>query len=82
MQGKLLFKNDAQKEYAKKLGISNFDKKYSHNDMAKGDVLFCATGVTDGLLQGIVKGEGNSFSTHSLVMTSLDNRILNVKSSH
>ena len=81
MQGRLLFKDDSQKDYAKRLGISNFDKKYSHSDMAKGDVIFCATGVTDGLLSGIKRKDSDIFDTHSLVMTNFSNKVFDIKSS-
>ena len=53
MQTRLHFKNDEEKNRATKLGIKNLDKKYNIEDMVKGDVIFCATGVTDG---DIVKG--------------------------
>lgn len=60
MQGKLLFKNDSEKERAFKLGIKELDHVYTQDELAKGDVLFVATGVTSGpLLQGIRKIENN-----------------------
>ena len=48
MQTKLVFRNDNERARAKKLGIKNPDRKYNIEDMVKGDVIFCATGVTDG----------------------------------
>ena len=53
MQTRLHFLNDDEKKRASKLGIKNLHKKYYIEDMVKGDVIFCATGVTDG---DIVKG--------------------------
>ena len=69
MQSRLVIKTDEEIKRAKKLGISNFEKKYTIDDMIKGDVIFCATGVTDGdILNGIIdKGdyfEANSFVLH------------------
>ena len=53
-QGRLVISNNDEKLRATKLGISDFSKKYYLNDMVKGDVIFCAAGVTDGeLLKGI-----------------------------
>ena len=53
-QGRLVISNHDEKLSATKLGISDFSKKYYLNDMVKGDVIFCAAGVTDGeLLKGI-----------------------------
>ena len=53
-QGRLVISNNDEILRATKLGISDFSKKYYLNDMVKGDVIFCAAGVTDGeLLKGI-----------------------------
>ena len=50
------------------LGITDFKKKYTISDMVKGDVIFCATGVTDGdILNGIID-KGNSFEANSFVL--------------
>jgi len=51
--GRLLFRNDEERERAVKAGIEDFDRIYSRDDMVRGDVIFAATGVTDG---SIVKG--------------------------
>ena len=54
MQTKLIFQNDNEKIRAKKMGIKDLDRKYNINDIIKGDVIFCATGITDGkLVKGI-----------------------------
>ena len=59
MQSKLVFQNIKEKERAKNLGIKDLEKKYLIDDMIKGDVIFCATGVTDGdLVKGIVDPKG------------------------
>ena len=59
MQTRLVLSNDEEVMRAKKLGITDFKKKYNIPDMVKGDAIFCATGVTDGeMIKGIKdKGE-------------------------
>ena len=55
MQGRLYFQNSHEEIKAKKLGIKDLNKKYIIGDMVKGDVIFCATGVTDGdFVKGII----------------------------
>ena len=68
MQSRLVFENHEQKEKAKMLGIVNLNKKYSINDMIKGDVIFCATGVTSGELVAGIKDLGESFESETYVM--------------
>ena len=53
---------------AKKLGIGEFDKKYNIEDMVKGDVIFCATGVTNGDLAKGVKDLGNEFEVNTFAL--------------
>ena len=50
MQGRLVINSDEQRERADRMGIADFDHKYDVSEMARGDVLFAATGVTDGNL--------------------------------
>ncbi|MBS29082.1 MAG: fructose-bisphosphatase class II [Alphaproteobacteria bacterium] len=70
IQGKLLFRNDDEIGRARKLGIEDLDRVYDRDDLASGDVIFCATGVTDGsMLKGVHKFPGGA-KTHSLVMRS------------
>ncbi len=72
MQGRLVFGGDkAQIERAKRMGISDLDRKYTMEKMARGDVMFAATGVTSGwMLEGVRRYPGNRAVTHSLVMRS------------
>ncbi len=49
------------------MGINDFDKKYYINDLIKGDVIFCATGVTDGELVKGIKDQGSKFSCETYV---------------
>ena len=54
MQTRLFYQNEEDKSKAKKLGIKDLQKKYYINEMVKDDVIFCATGVTDGdIVRGI-----------------------------
>ena len=71
MQARLKFYDDkAQIERAKKMGIIDLNQKYTHEEMAKGDVMFAATGVTDGfMLNGVKHYKGRNI-THSIVMRS------------
>ena len=77
IQGRLIL-NDEEKIRAKKLGIKDFNKKYNIEDMIKGDVIFCATGVTDGdLVKGVID-LGNEFevSTFALHKSRKINKII------
>src|SRR5689334_17676798 len=68
IQGKLLFRNDDEVARARRWGIDDLDRVYTVQDMAKGDCIFAATGVTDGsLLRGVHK-RGNKTTTESVVM--------------
>ena len=60
IQGRLVLDDD-EKVRAKKLGIKNFDKKYNIDEIVKGDVIFCASGVTDGDLAKGVENLGNKY---------------------
>ena len=67
IQGRLVL-NDEEKIRAKKLGIKDFNKKYNIEDMVKGDVIFCATGVTSGDLAKGVIDLGNEFEVNTFVL--------------
>lgn len=68
-QGRLIFRNDDEKNRARKIGITDFDRIYYLEDLAKGDVIFAATGVTDGsLLKGVRRYKNGRIATHSVVM--------------
>ncbi len=57
--GRLLFRDDAEKAKARKMNITNLDKIYSLDELVQADIIFSATGVTDGsLLRGIKKLPG------------------------
>ena len=69
MQGRLVFRNEDERARAHRWGISDLDRIYSMEDMAKGDCIFAATGVTDGsLLNGVKRRKGGIVTTESVVM--------------
>src|SRR5215470_12647464 len=62
MQGRLLFRNDDERGRARRLGVSDLNRKYGLLDLAKGDVMFAATGVTDGtMLKGVRRDRTGGF---------------------
>ncbi len=67
IQGRLVL-NEEEKIRAKKLGIKDFKKKYNIDDMIKGDVIFCASGVTSGDLSKGVKDLGNEFEVTTFAL--------------
>ena len=67
IQGRLVLNNE-EKIRARKLGITDFKKKYYTEDMVKGDVIFCATGVTNGDLTEGVKDLGNEFEVTTFAL--------------
>lgn len=82
MQGRLLFRDEDEKQRAYKWGITDLDKKYDLYDLATGDVMFAATGVTDGpMLKGVKHFSGGA-KTHSIVMRSKTGTIREVVANH
>ena len=67
IQGRLVL-NDEEKIRAQKLGINDFKKKYNIEDMVKGDIIFCATGVTNGDLTNGVKDLGNRYEVNTFAL--------------
>ena len=82
MQGRLLFRNDDERGRAQRLGITDLNRKYELLDMAHGDVMFAATGVTNGsMLKGVRRFPGGAF-THSVVMRSKTGTVRRVEADH
>ena len=77
IQGRLVL-NEEEKIRAKRLGITNFKKKYNIEDMVKGDVIFCATGVTNGDLARGVKDLGNEYEVNTFVLHKSQNIVKSV----
>ncbi len=81
-QGRLVFRNDDEKRRADKWGITDYDRKYSLHELAAGDVMFAATGVTDGsMLRGVRRFHGGA-TTHSVVMRSKSGTVRYVEAHH
>jgi fructose-1,6-bisphosphatase II / sedoheptulose-1,7-bisphosphatase len=82
MQGRLLFRNDDERARAAKWGIKDLNKKYGMLDMAKGNVMFAATGVTTGaMLKGVRRFHGGAI-THSMVMRSKSHTVRYIEAHH
>ena len=82
-QGRLLFRNDDERARARKWGVENLDKIYSLEELAKGDVIFAATGVTDGsLLDGVKRRRDGKMTTESVVMRASSGTVRWVKGEH
>jgi fructose-1,6-bisphosphatase II / sedoheptulose-1,7-bisphosphatase len=81
-QGRLLFRNDAERGRAAKWGVTDLDRIYDLEDLAKGDVIFAATGVTDGSLLEGVKKRKNCLTTESVVMRASTGTVRWVKGEH
>ena len=82
MQGRLLFEDDSQIERALGMGIADPHRKYELADMARGDVMFAATGVTSGAMLRGVRRFGAGAITHSIVMRSKSGTIRFVEAHH
>lgn len=81
-QGRLLFRNDDEKARAARWGIKDLHKKYNLLDLASGDVMFAATGVTDGaMLRGVRRFAGGA-ETHSVIMRSKTGTIRHINATH
>jgi fructose-1,6-bisphosphatase II / sedoheptulose-1,7-bisphosphatase len=83
MKGRLLFRNDDERARAERWGITDFDKVYDMDEMAFGEnVMFAATGVTDGtMLKGVKRYSGGA-ETHSIVMRSKSGTVRDIKATH
>ena len=83
MQGRLLFTNDEQRDRARKMGVKVLDHKYVLEELAAGDVIFSATGVTDGsMLHGIHREKGGAVTTHTVVMRSASGTVRWIRARH
>jgi len=82
MQGRLMFRNDDERGRAERCGITDLDRKYDLLDLASGDVMFAATGVTNGsMLNGVRRFSGGA-KTHSLVMRSKSGTVRYIEAEH
>jgi fructose-1,6-bisphosphatase II / sedoheptulose-1,7-bisphosphatase len=81
--GRLVFRNDDERGRARKWGIEDLNKIYQLEELAKGDCIFAATGVTDGsLLQGVHRRKDGTMTTESVVMRASSGTVRWVKGEH
>lgn len=81
-KGRLVFRNDDERQRARKWGIEDLDKIYDLTELAKGDCIFAATGVTDGSLLEGVKRFATKMTTESVVMRAHSGTVRWVKGEH
>ena len=82
IQGRLLFRNDDEVARARRWGIDDLDRIYTLEEMAKGDCIFAATGVTDGSLLDGVHRRKNIITTESIVMRASSGTVRRVTAEH
>jgi fructose-1,6-bisphosphatase II / sedoheptulose-1,7-bisphosphatase len=82
MQGRLQLNSEDKIARAAKMGIADPNKVYTMEEMARGDVLFAATGVTDGNMLSGVKFGGETIQTHTIVMRSSSGTVREIKARH
>jgi len=82
MSGRLVFRNDNERARAAKWGINDLNRKYGLRDLVSGDVVFSATGVTDGSMLRGVHRQGNFITTESVVMRSTTGTVRWIKARH
>jgi len=81
-QGRLLFRNDDERARAHKWGVTDLNRKYDLGELASGDVMFAATGVTGGSMLAGVRRTEKGVSTESLVMRSKTGTVRKIASFH
>jgi fructose-1,6-bisphosphatase II / sedoheptulose-1,7-bisphosphatase len=82
MQGRLVFRNDDEKSRAARAGITDLGRKYELHELAHGDVMFAASGVTNGaMLRGVRRFPGGAI-THSVVMRSKSGTVRYIEAHH
>jgi fructose-1,6-bisphosphatase II / sedoheptulose-1,7-bisphosphatase len=81
-QGRLVFRNDDERTRGRRWGIEDFDRKYTLHELAGGDVMFAATGVTDGsMLKGVRRFHGGA-TTQSMIMRSASGTVRIIEAQH
>jgi len=81
--GRLVFRNEDERQRAYKWGIEDLNKIYTRDELAKGDCIFAATGVTDGsMLDGVKRRRGGVMTTESVVMRASSGTVRWVKGEH
>jgi len=82
MQGRLVFRNDDERKRARNCGIDDLDRKYDMEEMAQGDVIFAATGVTDGGMLDGIRLSPSGLTSHSVVMRAKTGTVRWIKAHH
>jgi len=82
MQGRLVFRNDDERARAAKWGIEDLHRTYNLEELAAGNVIFAATGVTDGSMLRGVRQLGDRVYTETLVMRSYSGTVRNIRGDH
>ena len=82
MMGRLVFRNDDEKRRARAMGVTDLKRKYTLHELAGGEVMFCATGVTDGAMLGGVSRLPNGARTSSVVMRSRTGTVRMIEAEH
>ncbi len=82
MQGRLTFRNEAEQARAERMGITDPDRVYKIDDLARGDVMFAATGVTDGTMLKGVRRTADRLMTHSIIMRSKTGTVRLIEAEH
>jgi fructose-1,6-bisphosphatase II / sedoheptulose-1,7-bisphosphatase len=82
MQGRLLYEDESQRTRARDMGSADPNRVFTASDMARGHVMFAATGVTSGPLLRGVRRFGNGAITHSLVMRSKSGTVRTIEARH
>ncbi|PPR57969.1 MAG: Fructose-1,6-bisphosphatase class 2 [Alphaproteobacteria bacterium MarineAlpha3_Bin6] len=82
MQGRLIFRSSDERQRAERLGITDFDRKYELKELAGGEVMFAATGVTSGTMLKGVRRFRNGAKTHSMIMRSKTGTVRYIEAEH
>jgi fructose-1,6-bisphosphatase II / sedoheptulose-1,7-bisphosphatase len=82
MQGRLILDSDEKVARAERMGVTEPNKIYGHAEMARGEVLFAATGVTDGNMLAGVRFLRNYFQTETIVMRSSSQTVREIRARH
>jgi fructose-1,6-bisphosphatase II / sedoheptulose-1,7-bisphosphatase len=82
MQGRLILDSDEKVARAERMGVTEPNKIYGHAEMARGEVLFAATGVTDGNMLAGVRFLRNYIQTETIVMRSSSQTVREIRARH
>jgi fructose-1,6-bisphosphatase II / sedoheptulose-1,7-bisphosphatase len=82
MQARLIFRNDDERARAARWNITDLDRKYGLLDLASGNVMFAATGVTDGAMVRGVRRTATGAFTESIVMRSKSGTVRKISAEH